>query len=60
MQRNALGRGLGALIREPEPQIPTAPGPASAFATTTGGAAAVPAREVAMGPLEIETDPEVP
>ena len=22
MTRNALGRGLGALIREPEPQIP--------------------------------------
>ena len=23
MPRNALGRGLGALIREPEPQVPT-------------------------------------
>ena len=22
MPRNALGRGLGALIREPEPQVP--------------------------------------
>ncbi len=27
MPRNALGRGLGALIREPEPQQPSAPAP---------------------------------
>ncbi len=25
MPRNALGRGLGALIREPEPQVPATP-----------------------------------
>ena len=41
MPRNALGRGLGALIREPEPQPPAVP-------TSPGGgavAAAAPARE---------------
>jgi ParB family transcriptional regulator, chromosome partitioning protein len=56
MTRNALGRGLGALIREPEPQVPNMPGPAPAFATTPGGAGVAPAREVAMGPLEIDID----
>ncbi len=56
MPRNALGRGLGALIREPEPQVPPSPGPASSFPTTTGGAAAAPAREGATGPLEIDID----
>jgi ParB family transcriptional regulator, chromosome partitioning protein len=56
MPRNALGRGLGALIREPEPtaviesQIPAA-------AATVGGAAAAPAREPAHhGPQEIDID----
>jgi ParB family transcriptional regulator, chromosome partitioning protein len=57
MPRNALGRGLGALIREPEPQGPSVPAPATAYATTAGGAAAAPARDVtAAGPLEIDID----
>ena len=37
MPRNALGRGLGALIREPEPQVPRNPTPG----TETSGANAV-------------------
>ena len=65
MPRNALGRGLGALIREPEPQIPAAPVPPSAGApaasqqTTSGGsaAAAAPAMSpAAAGPLQIDID----
>src|SRR5207245_6700221 len=60
MPRNALGRGLGALIREPEPTN-QAPAPAidnpSAPFTTAGGAAAAPAREtVTHGPQEIDID----
>src|SRR6266567_1104455 len=60
MPRNALGRGLGALIREPEPTN-QAPAPAtdnqSASVTTVGGAAAAPAREtVTHGPQEIDID----
>ena len=36
MARNALGRGLGALIREPEPQVPeVARCPSSAYAQPT-------------------------
>src|ERR1700730_12867311 len=51
MPRNALGRGLGALIREPEPQFP----PPSA--SPAAGAAAAPAREtMSAGPLEIDID----
>src|ERR1700682_2142252 len=57
MTRNALGRGLGALIREPEPQVPAASGPAPSYPTTANGAAAAPAREGAMaGPLMIDID----
>jgi ParB family chromosome partitioning protein len=61
MTRNALGRGLGALIREPEPQVPapTTPVPqAQPHATGSGGAAAAaPAREtVHAGPLQIDID----
>ena len=41
MPRNALGRGLGALIREPEVQAPADP-PTTA-AVITGGSAAAPA-----------------
>jgi ParB family chromosome partitioning protein len=59
MTRNALGRGLGALIREPEPQVPAPPTPAApAHATSSGGAAAAaPAREMThAGPLQIYID----
>jgi ParB family chromosome partitioning protein len=56
MPRNALGRGLGALIREPEPQVPASPTPGSTFATT-GGAAFAPARDATQNaPLEIDID----
>jgi ParB family chromosome partitioning protein len=59
MPRNALGRGLGALIREPEPA--SAPAPTvdnQPVAVSTGsGAAATPARESAnYGPQEIDID----
>jgi ParB family transcriptional regulator, chromosome partitioning protein len=63
MPRNALGRGLGALIREPEPQAPAAPAhpampPATTVAASGGGAAAVaPALSQAnSGPLQIDID----
>jgi len=65
MPRNALGRGLGALIREPEPQAPAAPTstsagmPASSHPTAPGGsaAAAAPALNAApAGPLQIDID----
>jgi ParB family chromosome partitioning protein len=66
MPRNALGRGLGALIREPEPQTPAAPQsinlgvPATAPAGAVSGsaAAAAPALNPAMpaGPLQIDID----
>src|SRR5262245_26453675 len=53
MPRNALGRGLGALIREPEPQAQPQP----AHAVSSSGVAAVPAREaVPSGPLQIDID----
>ena len=58
MPRNALGRGLGALIREPEAAQP-APEihqPASSLAVG-GGAAVAPAREpITHGPHEIDID----
>jgi ParB family chromosome partitioning protein len=65
MPRNALGRGLGALIREPEPQTTATAPPASAGAPATshpvapGGsaAAAAPALSAApAGPLQIDID----
>src|SRR5579859_5539086 len=55
MPRNALGRGLGALIREPEPQPQPAP-EKSAVSTTVQGTAAAPAREAASGPQQIDID----
>src|SRR5713101_1562656 len=64
MPRNALGRGLGALIREPEPQTPAAP-PASAGTPPTahpvapGGSAAAAAPALSAtpaGPLQIDID----
>lgn len=48
MTRNALGRGLGALIREPEPAVVPQVTPNQqdqSFATTSIGAAVSPARE---------------
>ncbi|HMD08088.1 MAG TPA: ParB/RepB/Spo0J family partition protein [Candidatus Acidoferrum sp.] len=59
MTRNALGRGLGALIREPDPQVPPPPTPSAQPHTTSGSgaAAAAPAREtVHAGPLQIDID----
>src|SRR6266436_2227559 len=54
MPRNALGRGLGALIREPDPPAPAA-GPTSGSPST--GTATVPVREsMSAGPQEIDTD----
>ena len=50
MPRNALGRGLGALIRELEPQVSAPPTPpAQPHATNSSAAAAVPAREAMQG-----------
>jgi len=57
MPRNALGRGLGALIREPEPPQSTPEIQQSPPVSTGGGTAAVPARENAsFGPQEIDID----
>ena len=63
MARNALGRGLGALIRElegkkPEPAIEPAPAPPQAQPAAAGSAAAaMPARQpVQGGPQEIDID----
>src|SRR5215469_7673049 len=58
MARNALGRGLGALIREFEGKK-SEPAPIQPQATGTGGsaAAAVPARQpIQGGPQEIDID----
>jgi ParB family transcriptional regulator, chromosome partitioning protein len=58
MPRNALGRGLGALIREPEPvqPAPETHQPVAAVAVA-GGAAVAAAREpIAHGPQEIDID----
>jgi ParB family chromosome partitioning protein len=65
MPRNALGRGLGALIREPEPQTPAVPPPISAgmptasHTTVPGGSAAAAAPALTptpAGPLQIDID----
>jgi ParB family chromosome partitioning protein len=57
MPRNALGRGLGALIREPEPAKPAIDAQIPAALPTAGGAAVLPAREAAVyGPQEIDID----
>ncbi len=52
MARNALGRGLGALIRDPE-VVPQAPQP---VAPTGAATAAAPAPSIAGGPLQIDID----
>ena len=64
MPRNALGRGLGALIREPEPKTPATPNSqTSPHAVPVphgpGGAAAAAApalSPVPTGPLQIDID----
>jgi ParB family transcriptional regulator, chromosome partitioning protein len=64
MPRNALGRGLGALIREPEPQAPAAPvttsTPGLPPVNTASGAAAATAPALSpaqrAGPLQIDID----
>jgi ParB family transcriptional regulator, chromosome partitioning protein len=57
MPRNALGRGLGALIREPEPKTSPEPTLIQSQATTASGAASAPAREtVHPGPQQIDID----
>jgi ParB family chromosome partitioning protein len=57
MPRNALGRGLGALIRELEPHAPSFENQNPASVGVSGGAAAAPARESAhSGPTEIDID----
>src|SRR5260370_17658794 len=51
MPRNALGRGLGALIRESEPQAAPPTGP------TAVGAIMAPAREsMSAGPQQVDID----
>ena len=55
MPRNALGRGLGALIRESEPK--TSPDQTPPHATTASGAASAPAREATHpGPQQVDID----
>ena len=57
MPRNALGRGLGALIREPEPKAQPESASVQPQATTASGAAVVPTREaVSAGPREVDID----
>src|SRR5260370_1356104 len=57
MPRNALGRGLGALIRELEPKSSPEPAPIQPHATTASGTASAPAREAAHpGPQQIDID----
>jgi len=57
MPRNALGRGLGALIREPEPKTSPEPATIQPHATTASAAAVVPTREAAHpGPQQVDID----
>src|SRR5712692_1178181 len=57
MPRNALGRGVGALIREPEPKTSPEPTPIQPHAATASGAASAPAREaVHPGPQQVDID----
>ena len=55
MPRNALGRGLGALIREAEKKPESQPTPVQPQPTTASGAAAAPVRQLA-GPQEVDID----
>ncbi|HKW57361.1 MAG TPA: ParB/RepB/Spo0J family partition protein [Candidatus Acidoferrum sp.] len=55
MPRNALGRGLGALIREPEP--PASAPPTPPHSANAAAAAAAPAREATLAaPLHLDID----
>src|SRR5947208_16671717 len=57
LPRNALGRGLGALIREPEPKTSSDTARIQPHVTTVNGAASAPAREAAHpGPQQIDID----
>jgi ParB family transcriptional regulator, chromosome partitioning protein len=61
MPRNALGRGLGALIREPEPQVPAVPTPgaetnAVSVPATGGVPVAVGAAGTPSAPMQIDID----
>lgn len=64
MPRNALGRGLGALIREPEPQVPAPTINSSGMASSGGAATGVApaliqppaAAPVYHGPQEVDID----
>ena len=57
MPRNALGRGLGALIREPEPQGTSQATPIQPHSTSPSGAASAPAREAMHpGPQQVDID----
>lgn len=57
MPRNALGRGLSALIREPEPQQPPQqPQPAAAAAVAPAGAATGTAAAMALAPATPSAD----
>ena len=55
MPRNALGRGLGALIREPEPPQPPAT-PTITPSVTTSGSATAAAPALSSGPLGLDID----
>src|ERR1700675_1279836 len=62
MTRNALGRGLGALIREPEPSVAPQTSPQvdtnqqdQPYTTTTSGAAVAPARDGSQT-LQVDID----
>jgi len=55
MPRNALGRGLGALIREPEPAAPSSMPPV--HSAPTAAAAVAPALDARTpGPVQIDID----
>src|SRR5271156_1110219 len=57
MLRNALGRGLGALMRDPEPPATTESTPSQPQHISTGAAAAAPAKDwAAGGPHQIDID----
>jgi ParB family transcriptional regulator, chromosome partitioning protein len=56
MSRNALGRGLSALIRDPEPQQPPPQPPAAALPGAGAAAAAAPALAPSDGMLQVDID----